>query len=426
MRVLNKVVGSVALQGANAGMGFLNQLVITRTFGLPTYGVYQTAYALLMAAPTFLSLGIFNLVSEERFGTRIVGPSLLLALLLSPLIMVFAPAKVAAAAWLFTVSYTLGYVAMTRGRYVVRTLLASGILNVSVLTLASLRTFTSITTILLVATLASAAIAACIYRKSIVSRARLLVSESRAIFGSLSLGHYALFAGCGILSNLTYVVPLVFAKHYLEPKQFGLAAFGLALARLPFIFSGAISGIIALPVLKRDADEVARLSKMLSTLGVAATALLVLNLRYVFMLAHITDADRDIVMFALFSFVGATLWGAVDDIAWFANAFRAEFLFKLTNVIGTLISCVITTAFDLDARVYLSMVAFTTIISYYQRYRFVNRTQYRVRIDYGALALCCIAVPVAEFDNLILSAALSVIVLVVIAGRVWDLKWRPR
>jgi O-antigen/teichoic acid export membrane protein len=419
VKLFNKVVVSIALQIGNAALVFVNQVAIIRSYGLEDFGLYQHAYALLMAAPAFLTLGIYNLASDPSFGRRAIVPSMLVAGLLAPLGLLFVSMKVVFAAFLFTCSYCVGYLALIRGCYVKRSALSGGLLNVCVLILAASGLASTATDMLLLAALVSCA-AALVLSLGPLRRWKALLGESWVSFRRLTPTHYGLFAACGVLSSLTYVLPLSFAKYSFAPAEFGVAAFGLALARLPFLFTGAIVGVIAKPLAMREYNEVARLSGLLSTLGLCGTALVALNLPFVVWVAGLAESSNGILLLALYSFIGSTLWGAVDDIAWLNGSFRPEFFFKLFNVLFTGAATVVVYVAELEIHVYLALVGASTITSYYLRYVFVRRHICIVDIDVLALLAAILAVPVALIHSIHLSLAVSIPIAAYACVHVWS------
>jgi hypothetical protein len=418
VRILNKVVGTVGLQFGNAALVFLNQVVIIRAYGLSAFGVYQHAYALLMAAPTFLTLGVFNLVFDRSFGARAIAPSLLIATLLAPLGLFFVSGQIVLASILFTLSFTVSYFALVDGAYVKRSAFGGGLVNVCVCVAVLVHFTATPTSVLLLATGFSAVAATFSWWMSRGNPLNVF-DGTLATFRDLKFSHYGLFATCGVLSNLTYIVPLSVTQYMLGAHEFGVTAFGLGLARMPLLFSGAFSSIIAKPVATGDTAEVRRLSRMLTTLGMCATALLVLNLDLVLQIAGADRESGGVAMFAVLSFVGATMWGDVDDIIWFSGFFRAELLFKVINVALTAAASIAFYVMEFDPRTYLAMVAVSTSVSYFLRFRFLQSRGSSLTVDLIALVALVVAIPTAYLNNRLLSGAVTVPILIYVAHRVW-------
>lgn len=408
MKPMNKVLGTVVLQCANALLVFLNQVIIIRAYGLPAYGTYQHAYVLLMASPTVLTLGVFNLIFDARFGRRAIAPSLLLATVLAPLGLFCVAPSVVVASVFFTVSFALSYFALVDGRYALRALLVGGLLNVTVFAVAVFHAAPTSTWLLLIGAAVSAVVAIATFWAGSGNPLDLFKGISRT-FKEIRVGHYGMFATAGVLSNLTYIVPISVTKYILPSREFGVVAFGFALARTPLIFSAAFGGIMAKPVATKDIAEVCRLSKVLSTLGLCSTALLLLNIQLILPLAHI-EPSAGLVRYALFLFVGVTLWGDVDDIVWFSGYFSAAVVCQGINVGLTIIFSLLYYVLDFDVRIYLVLVSSSALIAYFARFRFLRSKAFPLKIDLVAMAILGCALPIAFLGRWLLSIAASALI----------------
>ena len=74
--------------------------------------------------------------------------------------------------------------------------------------------------------------------------------------------------------------------------------------------------------------------------------------------------------------------------------------------------------FELDIRVYLVLVAGSTVVSYYARDRFLRAPGHDLRIDRVALLALALSIPIAYLDSFPLSLACSLSIAIHIFFRV--------
>src|SRR6188768_3566958 len=71
--LLRGVAGSLALTVANAGLTFLNGILLARVLGAESYGVYSTAIALVLVISLPLTLGFDRLLVRELPAAAVRG-----------------------------------------------------------------------------------------------------------------------------------------------------------------------------------------------------------------------------------------------------------------------------------------------------------------------------------------------------------------